>query len=41
LWALFYVIRVVKWRRVRWVGVTAFSGLDEKNINIFTGKSEK
>ena len=41
MWASLNDIRMVKWRRVRWMGVTAFSGLDEKNINIFTGKSEK
>jgi len=41
LWASLIDIRVVKWRRVRWVGVTAFSGLDEKSIKYLHRKFGK
>jgi len=35
------VIGMVKWRKIRWVGVTAFSGLDEKSIKYLHRKIGK
>ena len=32
MWASLGVIRVIKSRKEKWMGVTAFSGLDEKSI---------
>ena len=41
LTALLHVIRVIKWSKVRWVGVTAFSSKDEKSIKYRHGKIGK
>ena len=41
LWASFHVIREIKSRKVRWMGVTAFSSLDGKSIKYLQRKSEK